>query len=60
MSGNQMLSQDIINCQLESQPIAGQDAFIAVSCTSQRQEGDLKPAIPHVLHTPAFLSLTDL
>lgn len=31
----------IIYCQLESQLIAGQDVFIAVSCTSQRQEGDL-------------------
>lgn len=55
-----MLSQDNIYCQLESQPIVGQDVFIAVGCTSQRQEGDLNPAIPHVLYTPAFLSLTDL
>lgn len=60
MSGNQMLSQDIINCQLESQPTAGQDVFIAVVCTNQRQEGNLKPAITNVLYTPAFLSLTDL
>lgn len=55
-----MPSQDIIYCQLESQPIVGQDIFIAVACTSQRQEGDLKPALPHALCTPAFLSSTDL
>lgn len=60
MSGNQMSSQDIIYCHLESQSTVGQDVFIAVACISQRQEGDLKPGIPHILYTPAFLSLTDL
>lgn len=37
----------------------GQDIFIVVSYTSQRQE-DLKTAIPHLVYTPTFLSLTDL
>jgi len=38
----------------------GQDIFIVVSWVSQRQEGDLNTATPHLLYTLSFLCLTDL